>query len=367
MNKPTLTPRACLKDLVPYQPGKPIEDVERELGIKNVIKLASNENPLGPSPKVGKALQLAAREVALYPDGACFRLRQALAKTYGWEPGNLILGCGSNELLLLLGQAFLNPGDEVLTSQMSFVVYPTVAQLAEARLVAVPTKEFGFDLQAMTRAITPKTKMIFIANPNNPTGTMVEPEELERFVKRVPASCVVVLDEAYYEYADPEWRADSVAWVKQHPNVVVLRTFSKAYGLAGTRVGYGLASSTVAQAVERVRAPFNVNALAQAAAVAALQDAAHVRKVVALARRERTWVAAQLAKRKFQVVPSQANFVLVAVPWGTGQVWFQELMKQGVIVRPMPGPYVRITVGTREQDARLLKAIDFIQNSSFNG
>jgi histidinol-phosphate aminotransferase len=366
MKKNVLSARKCLQAVVPYQPGKPIEEVQRELGLKDVIKLASNENPLGPSAKAMRAAEKAVAAAAMYPDGSCYRLRHALAKFYDWNPEGIILGSGSNELLLLLGQAFLNPGDEVLTSQMSFAVYPAVAQLAEARFVATPMREFTFDLKALSKAVTDRTKIIFIANPNNPTGTMVSPTELEKFVRRVPASCLLVLDEAYYEYTDPLWRPDSLSWVLRQPNVAVLRTFSKAYGLAGMRVGYGLVSPEVAHAVERVRAPFNVNHIAQEAAMAALADSLHVKRSVALARREREWLTVHLGKYGFEAVPSQTNFVFANVPRGTGQTWFAELMKHGVIIRPMPGPYVRITLGTRDQNERLIEAIKAIQNSSFN-
>jgi histidinol-phosphate aminotransferase len=367
MKTAALTPRRCLANIVPYQPGKPIAEVKREYGLTNVIKLASNENPLGPSVRALAAAQKSLSEVELYPDGAAYDLRLALAKAHGWDPKKIILGCGSNELILLLGQAFLEPGDEVLTADMTFVVYPTVAQLAEAQLVAVPLKKFVFDLKALARAVTPLTKMIFIANPNNPTGTALAPRELERFVAGVPASCLVVLDEAYFEYLDAPWRPNSLAWAKRQPNLVLLRTFSKAYGLAGLRVGYGLVSEAVAQAVERVRAPFNVNSVAQAAALAALADKKHMVRSVALAKRERVWLSAQLAKAGFTPVPSQANFVFAAVPWGTGQAWFMELMKLGVIVRPMPGPYLRITAGTRAQNQRLLAAVKEVQQTLFNG
>ncbi|NTV53182.1 MAG: aminotransferase class I/II-fold pyridoxal phosphate-dependent enzyme, partial [Candidatus Firestonebacteria bacterium] len=203
MKPPALTPRPCLRTLVPYQPGKPIAEVQREFGLTDVVKLASNENPLGPSPRALVAAKKSLDAAGLYPDGACFELRRALARKFAWDPEHLILGCGSNELLLLLGQAFLNPGDEVLTADMTFVVYPTVAHLSEAKLVAVPMKKFAFNLAAMARAITPATKIIFIANPNNPTGTALPPRELERFAAKVPAGCLLVLDEAYFEYLDP--------------------------------------------------------------------------------------------------------------------------------------------------------------------
>ncbi len=352
--------RPGLETLAPYEPGKPIEEVQREYGLARVIKLASNENPLGPSPRVLRALRAAQKQVHFYPDGSCHRLRQAVAGRLRCRPGNLVFGNGSNELLVLLGLAFLRPGDEVLTSDSSFVVYYTVPKLMDARLVTVPLREYAYDLEAMAAAISAKTRIVFIANPNNPTGTAVRPRDLERFLARVPPGCLVVLDEAYQEYLDAGFRTPSLGWVRDGGNVVVLRTFSKAYGLAGLRVGYGIAPREVAQAVERVRPPFNVGSLAQAAALAAWSDAAYVRRSVALARRERRWLERALARRGYAPVPSQANFVFLPLPSGTARSLFTRLLRLGVIIRPAGEASVRITVGTRPQNARLLQALEKI-------
>jgi histidinol-phosphate aminotransferase len=343
--------------ITPYQPGKPIEEVERELGISNAVKLASNENPLGPSPRVRAALRRAAGDVHRYPDGACFSLRAALSRRLGVKPGEILLGNGSNELLSLLGLAYLREGDEVLTSRQTFVVYEMVALLANAKYVDVPLRDFAYDLDALGRAVTPATRMVFIANPNNPTGTAVDPKALKAFVAGVPDHCLVVLDEAYYEYMDPAYQADTLSWVRERNNLVVLRTFSKAYALAGLRVGYGVAPVSVAQAIERVRDPFNVNSLAQVAAQAALADRAYVKQVVSLARRERKRLAKMLTALGFTVIPSQANFLFVKLPQGDGQTLYQGMLKRGVIVRPMRGPFVRITLGREAENDKMLRAL----------
>lgn len=349
--------RPGIERIAPYQPGKPVEEVERELGIARAIKLASNENPLGPSPAVKAALARAVREVHRYPDGACFNLRAALSRRLGVQPDELLLGNGSNELLSLLGLAYLRPGDEVLTARQSFAVYELVALLANATFTAVPLRAYAYDLEAMAKAVTPATRMVFIANPNNPTGAAVDPKKLKAFVDGVPGQCLVVLDEAYREYMDPAYLADTLSWVRERNNLVVLRTFSKAYALAGLRVGYGVAPVSVGQALERVRDPFNVNALAQAAALAALADQASVRRVVSLAKRERKRVSKALAGLGCAVAPSQANFVFVEAPRGDGQALYQKVLRRGVILRPMPGPCVRITLGTPAENDRMLRAM----------
>jgi histidinol-phosphate aminotransferase len=351
-------PRECVQEILPYQPGKPIEQVQREFGLRRVIKLASNENPLGASPRAKQAAAAALKHMALYPDGSGWLLRRTLAKRLGLGPEQILLGNGSNELLVQLGVAYLNAGDEVLTSEMSFSVYATTAQLMNARLVQVPMKHYTFDLDAMAAALTPRTRLIFIANPNNPTGTAVAPEALRRFVERVPETCLVVLDEAYREYADRGRLGDSLAWVKAgRSNLVVLWTFSKCYGLAGLRVGYGVAAPEVVQTLDRVREPFNVNSVAQAAAVAALGDQAHVRRSVALARRERGWLHAQLTALGFEAVPSQANFVFARTPSGDGQALFQALQRRGVIIRPVGGAFIRVTAGTHAQNEKLVQEL----------
>ncbi len=358
-----LTFRQGVEKMVPYQPGKPAEEVERELGIKHALKLASNENPYGPSPLVKKRLKEAVAKLAVYPDGSGYGLRQRLARKLKCHPQEIILGNGSNELLVLLGMAMLNKGDHVVTSQMSFVVYPKVAQLMQARLTMVPMRAFTFELDGLLKAITPKTKLIFIANPNNPTGTALTPKALETFIQKVPKQVLVVLDEAYQEYADKSYQGASLKWVNHYGNVAVLRTFSKAYGLAGLRLGYGVVAPEVAQAVERVREPFNVNSLAQVAGLAALEDEAFMRQTVAVARKERQRVGKVLSSWGLTVVPSQTNFLFVDLSQGpvatswTGQAFFEALMQQGVIVRPMPGPYVRITLGKPKENDHLVAAM----------
>jgi len=352
-----LLPRPAIADILPYQPGKPVAEVERELGIARAIKLASNENPFGPSPRVRAALRQAAGSVNIYPDGACYYLRHALARNYKYHPEEIIVGNGSNELLVLLGLAYLNPGDEVLTSQMSFVVYRMVARLMQAKLTAIPMRDYTFDLEAMTRALTSRTKIVFIANPNNPTGTLLDARILRRFIDRVPPGCLVVLDEAYYEYVDPRLRSKSLDWVRERRNLVVLRTFSKAYALAGLRVGYGMVSPEVKQAIERVRDPFNVNSLAQIAALAALEDRAYMQQCVQLVKTERERIGKELAELGLKVIPSQTNFIFTQLPRGESQAVAHALMRRGIIIRPFPGPYIRITLGRVVENNKMIQAM----------
>jgi len=352
-----LTSRTQIEGMQPYQPGKPIEEVERELGITAVIKLASNENTLGPSVRVKNAVKNAVDKMQLYPDGACFYLRQALAKQLKCRPDTLMIGNGSNELLVLLGLAYLNPGDEVLTSQMSFVVYKTVAQIMGAEFIAVPMRDFAYDLEAMAKKFTPKTKMIFIANPNNPTGTLVDAKVLRNFINRIPGSCLIVLDEAYFEYVDPQWAVNTIDWVRERKNLVVLRTFSKAYGLAGLRIGYGVAAPGVTQTIERVRDPFNVNSLAQVAAIAALGDQAYMKKCVALAKSERKRVAKELRQMGFKVVAGQTNFLFTKLNPTDSKDLVDTLMQRGIIVRPFPEGYARITLGKVAENNKMLRAL----------
>lgn len=354
--------RDGVEQMVPYQPGKPAEAVEREYGIKRAVKLASNENPYGPSPLVIKAIKKTSGQLGRYPDGSCYQLREALAQKFRCQPNTIILGNGTNELLILLGLAVLNKNDQVLTSDLTFVVYPKVAQLTQAELVTVPLKKQTYDLDKMAQAITDKTKLIFIANPNNPTGTALEPMQLIRFIKSVPTTCLVVLDEAYYEYMDQAFQTPSLEWVRQQSNLVILRTFSKAYGLADLRLGYGLVAPELYQAIERVREPFNVNSLAQVAGLAALQDQLYMEKCVKTAKKERTKLSQGLSDLGLKVIPSQANFIYVDISGikrlhqPTGQACYEKLITRGMIIRPMPGPFVRITVGKPQENKKLLAA-----------
>ena len=344
--------------MLPYQPGKPIAEVKRELGLSEVIKLASNENNLGPSNKVIKAIKKATSEIGFYPDGSSYALRQALANKLKVSSNNIIVGNGSNELLVLLGLALLNPGDEVLTSDQTFIVYKMVADLMQAKLVTVPLEKYTYNLPALLKKITSKTKIIFIANPNNPTGTAVAKQAVHDFLQKVPSSCLVVLDEAYHEYASYRIVGNSIPWVKQYSNLVVLRTFSKAYGLAGLRLGYGAASPDICEAIHKVRDPFNINVIAQIAGIAALEDQQHIKKSVALVNSEKKRVSKLLTKLNLKVVPSQTNFLWVELPQGqTSEVFSKKMLQQGIIIRPFKGSYIRITLGRVSENNRMLKVI----------
>ena len=350
-----------LENLPVYQPGRPIEEVARELGLDpgGIIKLASNENPLGPSRLGLAAMRQALKQVNLYPDGNAFYLKQKLAAKLGVTPANLILGNGSNEVIEFIGHALLAPGAEVVVSQYCFAVYPIVTALFGAKLVVVPAKNHAHDLDAMLAAITPNTRIVFVANPNNPTGTTAGREELARFVNAVPANVLLALDEAYIEFLDepldllPEIRNGS------KPNLLLMRTFSKIYGLAGTRIGYGIGHPDFIAALEKIRQPFNINSVAQAGALAALDDTKHVEKTRKINSRGLKLYARTFRKLGLEFIPSQANFILVRV--GDGQRVFGELQKQGVIVRPMGGyqlpEWIRISIGTPKENKRCLEAL----------
>ncbi len=365
-----------LNSLPVYQPGRPIEEVARELGLDpdGIIKLASNENPLGPSRLGLAAMRQALKQVNLYPDGNAFYLKQKLAAKLGVTPANLILGNGSNEVIELVGHALLGGGAapatslgdggvaataEVVVSQFCFAVYPIVTALFGAKLVVVPAKNHAHDLDAMLAAITPNTRIVFVANPNNPTGTTASREELARFVNAVPANVLLALDEAYIEFLNepldllPEIRNGS------KPNLLLMRTFSKIYGLAGLRIGYGMGHPDFIAALEKIRQPFNINSVAQAGALAALDDTKHVEKTRKVNLRGLRLYARTFRKLKLEFIPSQANFILMRV--GDGQRVFMELQKLGVIVRPMGGyqlpEWVRITIGTPKENQRCLEAL----------
>jgi len=346
--------------IAPYEPGKPIEELERELGIHNAIKLASNENPLPPSDRVQRAILAALNHLNRYPDGSGFYLRQALAKKHGASPDQIVLGNGSNELIELLVRAFLRPGDEAVVPHPSFVVYPMIVQAAGGVRVMVMLKEHRLDLEAMARAITPMTKVVFIANPNNPTATIVTADEVERFMTRVPERTIVVFDEAYIEFALGPDFPDTLNYVKQGRKVAVLRTFSKAASLAGLRVGYGVADADAIALMNRIRQPFNVNSLAQAAALAALEDDGHILECVRMIEAGRHFLYDEFKTLGVQYVPARANFILVDVGRSAADI-YQKLLHEGVIVRPMT-PFgmetaLRITVGTPEENRKLIKAL----------
>ena len=346
--------------IAPYEPGKPIEDLERELGISDVIKLASNENPLAPSDRVMKAMQAALAHVNRYPDGSGYYLRQALARRLGLTSDHVVLGNGSNDLIELMVRAFLRPGEEAVIPHPSFVVYPMIVQAVGGIRVVVTLKDHRLDLEAMARAITPMTKMVFIANPNNPTATIVTAEEVEHFMARVPDKVIVVFDEAYIEFAEGPDFPDSLAYLKHGRKVASLRTFSKAASLAGLRVGYAVADPDCVSLLNRIRAPFNVNSVAQAAALAALEDDAHVADCRRMIEDGRAFLTREFAALGLKYAPSRANFILVDVGRSASEI-FHWLLKEGVIVRPMTSfgmeSALRVTVGTPEENRRFVTAL----------
>lgn len=346
-----------LLDLVPYEPGKPIEDVARELGLDpaSIIKLASNENPLGPSPLAIKAMQEAVQKVHFYPDGGGYHLRTAIAAHFGLGRENVVLGNGSNEIIELLYHTFTRPGlHEVVTARNAFVVYKLMAQLFGVNIIEVPDVDFTHDLKAMRQAITPETRLVFVANPNNPTGTRVSNEELKEFIDSLPNHVVAAIDEAYYEFLDNP--PDTLSHVKAGQNVILMRTFSKIQGLAGLRIGYGLASAPLAELLQRARQPFNTNAIAQAGAVAGLADIEHQRKTKAITDEGRALLEFSFKKMGLTYVPSTANFVLVNVK--DADKVFKKLMAKGIIVRSMVSyrlpEWIRVSIGTPEQNQRFL-------------
>lgn len=349
--------------LRPYVPGKPIEEVEREYGVRNIIKLASNENPLGPSPRALEAIRAAAENLALYPDGSCYALTHALARHWDVAPENLAVGNGSDEIIHYLGLAYLRPGDEVLTADPTFVRYEAAAVLNQATYVAVPVRGFRYDLEAMAERISPRTRMVFIANPNNPTGTMVGRRELERFLERCPGQTLVVLDEAYCEYVEDADYPDGLVYVREGRNVVVLRTFSKIYALAGLRVGYGLARPEIIAALHQVREPFNVNSLAQAAALASLEDPEQVTRSRRANAEGRDYLYRELRRLDLPYVDTQANFVIADVRRPCRPV-FDSLLRRGVIVRTgdifgLP-TCLRVTIGTAPDNQRFVRELEAV-------
>jgi len=350
-----------VRKITPYLPGKPVSELAREFGLdeQTIIKLASNENPRGPSASVRKAIADAMAELCRYPDGNGFALKAALAVRYAVASEQIVLGNGSNDILELATQAFLQPGDSAVYSRHAFAVYPLATHARGALGIEVPARDLGHDLAAMRKAITPTTRLVFIANPNNPTGTWVPAATLEAFIASVPQDTLVVLDEAYDEYLPAKQHAPSAAWVRKYPHLIVSRTFSKAYGLAALRVGYGIMHPKVADMLNRVRQPFNVNALAQVAALAALADTAYVEESRQLNDAGMRALEAGFRTLNLDFVPSHGNFILVHVG-DAGRV-YQRLLEQGVIVRPVANyglpEYLRVTVGLPEENARFLAAL----------
>ncbi len=356
-----------IRAIHPYQPGKPISELARELGLDevNIVKLASNENPLGTSPLALEAMINALNEIARYPDGSGFELKNMLSQQHGINPDQIILGNGSNDVLDLTARTFLKAGDYAIFSQHAFAVYPLVVQAVGANGITVPAKNYAHDLAAMLQAITPATRMVFIANPNNPTGTLSDPTELLDFIQQVPQSIIVVIDEAYVEYLPKTKKTNSFGWLEKHPNLIITRTFSKAYGLAGTRVGFGVAHSEVANLINRIRQPFNVNEIALAAAQAALKDTEFVKRAYALNCAGMQQITKGLDQLDINYIPSHGNFVSFEIE-GEQQntlMVFQNLLKQGVIVRPL-GNYemprhLRVTIGLESENRKFLKSLEY--------
>ena len=349
-----------IRSLIPYEPGKPIEEVEREYGISGSVKLASNENPLGPSPRALAVLRERLPELHLYPDGDCFYLKRALAQKLGVQPDRLIFGNGSNEIIELAARTFMRPGDEAVMAEQAFVVYELIVQAVGGKRKTVPLKNFTHDLAAIADAVTPQTRLVFLANPNNPTGTIYRRHDWQAFLERISPDVLVIVDEAYFEYVEEADYPNSLDYHARHPAILTLRTFSKLYGLAGLRIGYGIGAKSVIALMQRVRQPFNVNAPAQWAALAALADTEHVQRSLETNQQGMKYLQAEFARLGLSYVPSAANFILVRV--GNGSAVFQRLLEQGVIVRPMMGykfpDHVRVTVGTMAENQKLIGALE---------
>jgi histidinol-phosphate aminotransferase len=355
-----------VRTLAPYIPGKPLEELEREYGISDSIKLASNENPLGPGSRALEAIARASRDIGLYPDGSGFKLKQALARKHGCGTDCITLGNGSNDVLVLLAEAFLSPQSEAVYSQYTFAVYPIAVQATGATARIAPANPaghampLGHDLAAMASLINERTRLVFVANPNNPTGTWVTADALRQFVAAVPEQTLVVVDEAYIEYVSTPDFPDASRWLREFPNLIVTRTFSKVYGLAGLRVGYALSHPSVADMLNRVRQPFNVNTIALAAALAALDDTEHLQRSIETNRAGMAQLRAGFDALGVRHLPSAGNFVMIDCGRPAPAV-YEAMLRQGVIVRPV-GNYglpnhLRITIGTREQNERMLAAL----------
>lgn len=355
-----------VRGLRPYQPGKPIEELEREYGIKEAIKLASNENALGPGAKALATIRAQLDELARYPDGNGFALKAALARKHGVASTQITLGNGSNEVLEFVARTFVLPEHEVVFSEHAFAVYPLVTQAIGAKAVVTPAKDWGHDLDAMGAAMTAQTRVVFVANPNNPTGTWINARRLEQFLQRTPGHVIVVVDEAYAEYVNERDYPNAMPWVARFPNLVVTRTFSKVHGLAGLRVGYGVSAPEMADLLNRVREPFNVNSLALAAAEAALGDDAHVNRSLAMNRDGMQQLTRAFDDMDLAYIPSVANFISVDVGQPAAGV-YEALLRQGVIVRPVANygmpHHLRVTVGRPEENERFLAALKRIVRS----
>ncbi len=342
-----------IKNITPYVPGKPLEELERELGITGSIKLASNENPLGPSPKAVAAVKKALEGLNRYPDGSGYYLSQALSKKFNVDISQIILGNGSNELIELAIRTFVQPGDEVISAEQSFVVYRMVTQAVGGTNIIVPMKDDRHDLDAMADRITDKTKLIFVANPNNPTGTMNTQAEMDRLMNRVPDHVIVATDEAYFEYATHADYPDSLDYLKSGKNVLALRTFSKIYGLAGLRIGYGLTTASIAGFMNKVRQPFNTNTLGQIGALAALSDRKHVERSIASNNEGKQFLYQSFTQMGVPFIKTETNFIMFETSFDAKEL-YERLLKTGVIIRPMGGKRLRVTIGLPEENKRFV-------------
>jgi len=353
-----------VRSIAPYQPGKPISELVRELGLEesDIVKLASNENPLGTSPHAIAAIHAGLKDIARYPDGNGFALKDAISCKYGVRHDQIVLGNGSNDVLELAARAFLAPGAEAVMSRYAFAVYPLVTQAVGATCVTAPARDFAHDLTAMRRAVTERTRLVFVANPNNPTGTLLGKAEVRAFLQDLPNSVLLVLDEAYDEYLPDELKADSIGWLEEFPNLIVTRTLSKAYGLAGLRVGFALANPDVAGIINRVRQPFNVNSLAQAAAVAALGDEDFLQRSCELNRTGMVQITKGLERLEIDFIPSFGNFVCMRI--GNAADIYRRLLQKGVIVRPVANydmlEHLRVSIGLERENRRFLQALEEI-------
>src|SRR6266581_5330721 len=345
--------------ITPYSPGKPIEELERELGITGSIKLASNENPRGPSPKALAVLNAAAKTLHRYPDGGGHYLRQGLAERWKVTPDQIVLGNGSDEIITLLTRAFLQTGDEAVMADPSFIVYKIDVTAAHAKAVLVPLKAYRHDVGAMVKVVTDRTRLLFVCNPNNPTGTYVTASEINSLLQAVPTDVILVFDEAYYEYVTAPDYPDALELLKSGRNIVILRTFSKIYGLAGLRIGYGLTTPEIVEHLNRIRPPFNTNSLAQNAALAALADEEHVRESRRLNTEGMAYLTERLRALGLTVVPSQANFLYFDVKQD-GKAVFEALLRRGVIVRHLGGAFLRVTIGLSQENERFITALQAV-------
>ncbi len=347
--------------LTPYQPGKPIEEVEREYGISNSVKIASNENPLGPSPKALEAIRAALPQLHLYPDGDAFYLKQRLAEKFGLDRSRIIIGNGSNELIEMIVRAFLRVGESIVAAEHAFAIYHLCVHAAGGRTITVPHTGFAFDLDAMARAVEAETRIIFLDNPNNPTGTIYTRTDWEAFLERVPPRVVIVVDEAYFEFVDDPDYPNSLDYHSDERVLITLRTFSKICGLAGVRIGYGISSPEVIDALNRIRQPFNVNTLAQVGALAALDDTEHIRRTQDNNRQGLAYLRRELDRLGIEYAPSWGNFLLVKVGSGVSQ----QLLSQGIIIRPMEGygypGYARVSVGLAKENEHFIAAMKKLQ------